>query len=29
MNNDNISFQNIDWSTVPKVEYQGETGIAT
>ena len=29
MNNDNISFQNIGWSTVPKVEYQGGTGIAT
>ena len=29
MSNDNIPFQNIDWSTVPKVEYQGETGIAT
>jgi len=25
----NIPFQNIDWSVVPKVEYQGETGIAT
>ncbi len=25
----NIPFQNIDWSTVPKVEYQGESGTAT
>jgi hypothetical protein len=25
----NIPFQNIDWSNIPKVEYEGETGIAT
>ena len=25
----NIPFQNIDWSNIPKVEYKGETGIAT
>ena len=25
----NIPFQSIDWSDVPKVEYQGETGTAT
>ncbi len=29
MSNNNIPFQNIDWSTVPKVEYQGEKGVAT
>lgn len=29
MNNENIPFQNIDWSTIPKVEYKGETGVAT
>jgi hypothetical protein len=28
MNNENIPFQTIDWTTVPKVEYKGETGIA-
>ena len=26
---ENIPFQSIDWSTVPEVEYQGETGTAT
>jgi hypothetical protein len=25
----NIPFQIIDWETIPKVEYPGETGIAT
>lgn len=29
MNNQNIPFQNIDWSNIPKIEYKGETGIAT
>ena len=24
----NINFQTIDWSTIEKTEYQGETGIA-
>jgi quercetin dioxygenase-like cupin family protein len=24
----NISFQTIDWTTIEKVEYKGETGIA-
>jgi hypothetical protein len=29
MSNDkNIPFQTIDWATVPKVEYKGETGSA-
>jgi hypothetical protein len=29
MNNDkNIPFQTIDWSTVPKIEYKGESGMA-
>ncbi|MBI5726825.1 MAG: DHCW motif cupin fold protein [Ignavibacteriales bacterium] len=28
MNNANIPFQTIDWSTVPKTEHKGETGIA-
>lgn len=29
MNNDkNIPFQTIDWTTIPKVEYKGETGSA-
>jgi len=28
MNSSNIPFQNIDWSKVPKTEYQGETGVA-
>lgn len=26
---DNINFQNIDWSHIPKVKYEGETGTAT
>ena len=25
----NIPFQTIDWKTIPKVEYEGETGNAT
>jgi hypothetical protein len=25
----NIPFQSIDWSTIKKVEYKGETGAAT
>jgi len=28
MNNENIPFQTIDWTTIPKVEYKGETGTA-
>lgn len=28
MNNKNIPFQTIDWSSVPKTEHKGETGIA-
>lgn len=24
----NISFQSIDWSSIEKVEYKGETGVA-
>ncbi|WP_287126701.1 DHCW motif cupin fold protein [Desulfobacter sp.] len=28
MNNQNIPFQIIDWSKVPKTEHKGETGIA-
>jgi hypothetical protein len=28
MNNQNIPFQIIDWSNVPKTEHKGETGIA-
>jgi len=28
MSHSNISFQNIDWSLIPKTEHQGETGIA-
>lgn len=29
MSNDkNIPFQTIDWTTVPKIEYKGETGSA-
>jgi len=27
-NNIDIPFQSIDWSSVPKVEYKGETGSA-
>jgi len=26
--NNNIPFQTIDWATIPKVEYKGETGTA-
>jgi hypothetical protein len=26
--NKNIPFQTIDWTTIPKVEYKGETGNA-
>ena len=25
----NIPFQTIDWTTIPKVEYKGETGTAS
>lgn len=25
----NIPFQSIDWSSIPKTEHKGETGIAT
>ena len=28
MSNQNISFQTIDWSNVPKTEHKGETGVA-
>ena len=28
MNNQNILFQSIDWTKVPKTEHKGETGIA-
>jgi hypothetical protein len=28
MSNQNIPFQTIDWSKVPKTEYKGEKGIA-
>jgi hypothetical protein len=28
MNKNNIPFQTIDWSTIPKTEHKGETGIA-
>jgi hypothetical protein len=28
MNEKNIAFQTIDWTTIPKVEYRGETGSA-
>ena len=24
----NIPFQSIDWTTIPKTEHEGETGIA-
>lgn len=27
--NNNIPFQTIDWTTIPKVEYKGETGTST
>jgi hypothetical protein len=26
--NKNIPFQTIDWTTIPKTEFKGETGIA-
>jgi len=29
MNTQNIPFQNIDWSSIPKTEHKGETGTAT
>jgi hypothetical protein len=29
MNTQNIPFQNIDWTNIPKIEHIGETGIAT
>jgi len=29
MNSNNILFQTIDWSSIPKTEYLGETGTAT
>jgi hypothetical protein len=29
MTTDNIPFQTIDWTVIPKVEYKGETGTAT
>lgn len=28
MNIKNISFQSIDWKTVPKTEHKGKTGVA-
>jgi len=28
MNIQNIPFQTIDWTKIPKTEYQGETGVA-
>ena len=28
MNTQNIPFQAIDWTNVPKTEYKGETGVA-
>ena len=28
MNSNNIPFQTIDWSTIPKTEYKGESGTA-
>lgn len=28
MNEKNIPFQTVDWSTVPKTEHKGETGVA-
>ena len=28
MNNQNIPFQTIDWSKVPKTTHKGETGVA-
>ena len=29
MNTENIPFQHIDWSNIPKTEHSGELGIAT
>ncbi len=28
MNNENIPFQTIDWSTIKKTEHKGESGVA-
>lgn len=28
MNNENIPFQTIDWTSIPKTEHKGETGTA-
>lgn len=28
MNNQNIPFQTIDWTKVPRTEHKGETGVA-
>ena len=28
MNDKNIPFQTVDWSTVPRTEHKGETGVA-
>ncbi|MFA5848979.1 MAG: DHCW motif cupin fold protein [Bacteroidales bacterium] len=28
INNKNIPFQTIDWTSVPKTEHKGETGVA-
>lgn len=28
MNAQNILFQSIDWTAIPKTEYKGETGVA-
>ncbi len=28
MKNENIPFQTIDWSNIPKTEYKGESGVA-
>jgi len=28
MENKNIPFQTIDWSTIPQTEHKGETGVA-
>jgi len=28
MNNKNIPFQTIDWTSIPKIEYKGEKGFA-
>ncbi len=29
INNDNIPFQTIDWTLVPKAEYESESSTAT